>query len=350
LITPDWRALKAQVRIVYLDRDLVVAEKSAGLATVRYHGPDAPRVRASDEPPVLAEVLPPLIRAKEGVRARKGKPRPLRVVQRLDIGTSGLVVFARTPDAERELGNQFRKHSVQRSYVALVHGAVAAPRRIESFLIENRGDGLRGSLPGQGAGRRGRGKQAITHIKPLERIGAYTLVECRLETGRTHQIRIHLAEAGHPLCGESVYHRALFGEARADTSGAPRILLHAGELGFEHPRSKQQLRFTQPPPEDFLGFLAALRVARPIAERPAEGRRDPVRHARGTERAPASRRQRAKERDQERDRESKPPLDEVTAARPRAQAALKRASPQPALRRPASPQPATRRGRRPRRR
>jgi 23S rRNA pseudouridine1911/1915/1917 synthase len=236
------------IRIVYLDRDLVVAEKPAGLATVRYHGPDAPLGRAGGEPPVLAELLPPLIRRQEGARAQKGKPRPLRVVQRLDIGTSGLVVFARTAQAERELGTQFRKHSVQRSYLAVVLGDFSKSRRIDSLLVEDRGDGLRGS-------HSARGKRAVTHVKPLERFGGCTLIECRLETGRTHQIRIHLAEAGHPLCGETVYNRPRFGEAVPDPSGAPRIMLHAGELGFAHPRSGQRLHFTQAPPEDFQDFL-----------------------------------------------------------------------------------------------
>jgi 23S rRNA pseudouridine1911/1915/1917 synthase len=99
----------------------------------------------------------------------------------------------------------------------------------------------------------------VTHVRPLEHVGAYTLVECRLETGRTHQIRIHLAEAGHPLCGETLYHRPRFGQSPPDASGAPRIMLHAGELGFRHPRREAPMRFETPPPEEFTEFLEQVR-------------------------------------------------------------------------------------------
>jgi 23S rRNA pseudouridine1911/1915/1917 synthase len=280
---PDpWHALAETVRIIHLDHDLVVVEKPAGLATVRYEGPDAPpraRRRHGDEPPVLTELVPLLIASGERgsargrppggggkgkPRARRGRMRPVRVVQRLDLGTSGLVVFARTIAAERALGTQFRRHRVRRSYLALVRGDWPAPRRIESLLVENRGDGLRGSHPS-------RGKRAVTHVRPLERFGTLTLVECRLETGRTHQIRIHLAEAGHPLSGEQVYNRPRFGAPGPDPSGAPRLMLHAGELGFRHPRTGQHLQFTTPPPKEFLAFLERLREPRRTGppERPA---------------------------------------------------------------------------------
>jgi 23S rRNA pseudouridine1911/1915/1917 synthase len=268
---PDpWRALAETVRIIHLDHDLVVVEKPAGLATVPYEGPDAPRRprRRGGEPPVLAELVPLLIASHERAsargrpggkgkpRARQGRARPVRVVQRLDFGTSGLIVFARTIAAERALGAQFRRHSMLRSYLALARGDWPAPRRIESLLVENRGDGLRGSHPL-------RGKRAVTHVRPVERLGAYTLVECRLETGRTHQIRIHLAEAGYPLCGESLYHRPRFGAPDPDPSGAPRLMLHAGELGFRHPGSEQWLQFAMEPPEEFRAFLNSLRARRP---------------------------------------------------------------------------------------
>jgi 23S rRNA pseudouridine1911/1915/1917 synthase len=194
-------------------------------------------------------------------------------VHRLDRETSGLMVFARTVDAERHLGHQFRKHTVHRRYLAIVHGRIDKARTFDTHLVRDRGDGRRGSttLPNVG-------KRAITHIKPLEDLGDYTLIECRLETGRTHQIRIHLAEAGHMLCGEKVYHQqlggcrpskariaqsALTGPATRATppadSKAPRIMLHAAELGFEHPITGEPLLFKMEPPEDFGRFLTALR-------------------------------------------------------------------------------------------
>jgi 23S rRNA pseudouridine1911/1915/1917 synthase len=174
-------------------------------------------------------------------------------VHRLDRDTSGLLVFARSVAAERQLAQQFRKHATHRRYLAIARGNVAA-QTISTNLVRDRGDGRRGStkLPDVG-------KQAVTHVKPIERIGDYTLVECRLETGRTHQIRIHLAERGHPLCGEKVYHQPLFGEPMPDTSGAPRLALHAAELGFEHPVTGERLRFQMPLPTDLREWLGRLR-------------------------------------------------------------------------------------------
>src|SRR5207249_8278280 len=119
---------------------------------------------------------------------RGGGPRPrLRVVQRLDKETSGLIVFARTVDAERGLGRQFKAHTVTRRYLALVPGDVG-PQTIRSNLVRDRGDGRRGSGRASDAG-----KEAVTHLEVAERLPGHTLVRCRLETGRTHQIRIHLA-------------------------------------------------------------------------------------------------------------------------------------------------------------
>src|SRR5262249_47465942 len=157
-----------------------------------------------------------------------GRPRipvlpRLRVVQRLDKETSGLVVFARSVLAERGLGKQFHAHTVIRRYLAIIPGYLSA-RRIATRLVRDRGDGRRGStaLPGVG-------KVAVTHIEVLDRMPRHTLLSCRLETGRTHQIRVHLAELGHPICGEKVYQR------EPDKSGTPRLALHACELGFIHP-------------------------------------------------------------------------------------------------------------------
>ena len=108
----------------------------------------------------------------------------------------------------------FRKHDMHRVYHAIAQGRVEA-RTFDSSLVRDRGDRRRGStrLPKVG-------KRAVTHVRPLEYLDGYTLVECRLETGRTHQIRIHLAEAGHPLCGEKVYNKPLFGKPIVDRSGA----------------------------------------------------------------------------------------------------------------------------------
>ncbi|MBI3994232.1 MAG: RluA family pseudouridine synthase [Candidatus Lambdaproteobacteria bacterium] len=251
------------MRILHLEPGFVVVDKPAGLATV-LHPEERERLPRGAWPDTLERLLPPLIARAERQRGAQGRAgvkvqgavrvrmTPLRVVQRLDIGTSGVLVFARTRSAERALANQFRRHSVQRRYLAVVQGVLRQPRRVESLLVENRGDGLRGSHPS-------RGRRAVTHVTPQEALGDCTLIGCRLETGRTHQIRIHLAEAGLPLCGETLYNRPRFGEPVADCSGAPRIMLHAGELGFAHPDGGRPLSFNVPAPADFQAFVAGLR-------------------------------------------------------------------------------------------
>src|SRR5581483_9064916 len=95
-------------------------------------------------------------------------------------------------------------------------------------IAEDRGDGRRGSVPSGG-------KRAVTHVRVVEELGGFTLVECRLETGRTHQVRIHLSERGTPICGERIYDRPLHGAPFPDASAAPRLALHAAELSIEHP-------------------------------------------------------------------------------------------------------------------
>mgnify|MGYP000902521966 FL=1 len=241
-------AREDDVRIRYLDKHLAVVEKPAGMTTTR-HSEDYDRSpRQWQRQPTLDEVLPRVIAKMEKQGVRRVRP-----VHRLDRETSGLLVFARTAEAQDHLEQQFRVHSIRRRYLAIARGAVEA-QTIESRLVRDRGDGRRGSttLPNVG-------KHSMTHVQPLERIGDYTLVECRLETGRTHQIRIHLAESGHPLCGEKVYGQPLFRSGEPDRSGAPRLMLAAVELGFEHPITGESLQFETPMPADFKEFLRQLK-------------------------------------------------------------------------------------------
>jgi 23S rRNA pseudouridine1911/1915/1917 synthase len=131
------------------------------------------------------------------------------------------------------------------------------PGRIESQFVRDRGDGRRGS----GAD----GKRAVTHVAVLERFDGFTLVECRLETGRTHQVRIHLAEAGTPLCGEKVYDRPVNGKPVPDGSGATRPMLHAARLGIAHPETGERMTWESPPPGDFKELFDRLRKGeRPV--------------------------------------------------------------------------------------
>jgi 23S rRNA pseudouridine1911/1915/1917 synthase len=257
-------ALIDQIPLRHVDEHIVVVEKPTGISTVRH-----PLERDwLEERRLLVLTLDDLVMRQLGMRLprKKHDPRPrLRVVQRLDKETSGLVVFARTVEAERGLGMQFRKHTVTRRYLAVVHGKVAA-QTIRSVLVRDRGDGRRGSRPGlpssssRGAG--GDGKDAVTHIAVEEALPGYTLLSCRLETGRTHQIRIHLAEQGHPVCGERVYNRPFEGKPMVDESGAPRLALHAVELGFTHPITEEPMHWDMPPPDDLRAFLERLRKTR----------------------------------------------------------------------------------------
>jgi 23S rRNA pseudouridine1911/1915/1917 synthase len=235
----------------HLDEHVVVVEKPAGVNTVRHPA----ELEWSEQRRQLDPTLEDLTQWATAHRlncAPKELPR-LRIVHRLDKETSGLVVFARTALAERELGLQFKKHTVVRRYLAVVPGFLAA-RTIKSNLVPDRGDGRRGSttLPGVG-------KEAITHVAVEERLTGYSLLSCRLETGRTHQIRIHLSEAGHPVCGDKVYVRKPTGEVFEDRSGAPRLALHATELGFEHPVAGEHLHWTMPLPGDLQKFVERLR-------------------------------------------------------------------------------------------
>ena len=219
----------------HLDNEIVVVEKPSGVATVRHPSERSWPSERKALHPTLEDIVPRLI-AQQAGRHRKGPLPRLRIVHRLDKGTSGLLVFARTPTAESELGRQFHRHTVIRRYLAIVRGSIVA-QRIESTLVRDRGDGRRGSttLPSEG-------KVAVTHIEVVEPLPGYTLISCRLETGRTHQIRIHMAELGHAVCGETVYNRPLNEPPVADSSGAPRLALHATELGFIHPTTAE--RFT----------------------------------------------------------------------------------------------------------
>lgn len=224
-----------QPSLVHLDAHIVVAEKPPGVTTMR-HAEEAAEFGARGKrylPPTLADALPRLVGG------------PVRAVHRLDRDTSGLVVFARTPEAEASLGKQFRAHTVGRRYLALVRGRPAVGR-IESHLVRDRGDGRRGSGPPDAPGA----QRAVTQVRVVEELGPFTLVECRLETGRTHQVRIHLGEAGTPLCGEKLYDRPLHGAPLPDGSGAGRTALHAAYLGLTHPANGKSLEWESPLPED----------------------------------------------------------------------------------------------------
>jgi 23S rRNA pseudouridine1911/1915/1917 synthase len=237
-------ALRGSIPIVYADDAIVVVDKPAGLTTMR-HATEAAEFGSRGR-----RYLPPTLQDRLAVQFPGGS---LRAVHRIDRDTSGLVVFARTPDVERRLGNQFRAHTVTRRYLAIVRG-LPPEGKIESWFVADRGDGRRGSGPA------GTGQRAVTHVRVLESLGDCSLIECRLETGRTHQVRIHLGEAGAPLAGETLYDRPLHGSPAPDLSGAPRIALHAASLGFIHPVTEQPMDWESPLPDDLQCVLDRLRA------------------------------------------------------------------------------------------
>jgi len=224
------RADDLGAEILFDDPHLVVLNKKAGLSSVPFEGsePDSLQTRLEDH-----------------LRLR------LRVVQRLDKETSGVLLFAKTPQAEKNLAQQFRFHRLKRIYVAIVHGTPLS-QTFRSTLVPDRGDGLRGSLrPGIRAPREEQ-KEAITHVAPLVSLGESSWIRCELETGRTHQIRIHLSEAGHPLVGEKLYTRDYVGPRVQ----ARRTLLHAAHLSLLHPAYEGRVAsWSAPLPEDLRTFL-----------------------------------------------------------------------------------------------
>jgi len=173
------------------------------------------------------------------------------IVHRLDKDTSGLMVVARTAEAQTDLVRQLAARTVRREYLALVRGDVAKAATVDAPI--GRHPVHRTSMAVVE-----RGKAARTHVAPVERYGAATLVRCTLDTGRTHQIRVHLAAIGHPLVGDPVY-----GTRRASPGIPPfaRQALHAERLGFVHPLTRRPMSFAAPLPADFAALIESMRAA-----------------------------------------------------------------------------------------
>jgi 23S rRNA pseudouridine1911/1915/1917 synthase len=210
--------------VVFEDQDLVVVDKPAGLLAAPT--PESDRNN-------LASLLE---------RRHQHGPRIL-VVHRIDLETSGLMVFAKSAEANRVLSERFRTHELERAYQAVVAGAFP-------------GDLSRIDKPVGG-------RPALTHVAVRERFGARaTLLDCRLETGRTHQIRLHVLAVGHPVIGDGRY------GAPFPAAPAPRMALHATTLGFRHPLSGAPLAFTSPWPPDLAAWTERLRALPPPGPEP----------------------------------------------------------------------------------
>lgn len=189
------------------------------------------------------------------------------LVHRIDKDTSGLVVIAKTEDAMSDLAAQFKKHTVHRRYIALVWGNLEAE---EGTIIAHVGRHQRFRKIMTAYPDGDYGKEAITHYKVLERFNYVTLIELRLETGRTHQIRVHMKHMGHPLFGDTTYggdhivKGTVFNKYKQFVDNCfkilPRHALHAKELGFRHPVTKQQILFTSELPDDMQQVIEKWRV------------------------------------------------------------------------------------------
>jgi 23S rRNA pseudouridine1911/1915/1917 synthase len=230
------------LRVVHEDRDVLVIDKPAGL--VVHPGAGNPRHTLQNAllgyDPTLA-VLP-----------RAG------LIHRLDKDTSGLLVVARSPQAQTSLSRQLEARSMSREYLAACVGVMTGGGTVDEPIGRHRGDRLRMAI-------RVSGRPAVTHYRVLERFRAHTFLSVKLETGRTHQIRLHLSHIKYPIVGDPVY-GGRFGLPRGASAdlaqalrGFKRQALHAATLGFEHPRTGKGLTFQAPVPADFAQLLAILR-------------------------------------------------------------------------------------------
>jgi 23S rRNA pseudouridine1911/1915/1917 synthase len=184
------------------------------------------------------------------------------IVHRLDKDTSGLLVVAKTLAAQTDLVRQLQARTVRRHYLALVHGEVAAPGSVDAPIGRHPVQRTKMAIVSRGVTggnpRGSTGRDARTHYAPRERFAAATLVECRLETGRTHQIRVHMTSIGHPLVGDPVYGKRKSVDARLDAFS--RQALHAWQLALVHPATGAETSWESPLPADFATLLASLRA------------------------------------------------------------------------------------------
>ena len=224
--------------IVYEDADVVVVNKPKGMvvhpAPGHYEG-------------TLVNAL--MFHCKDSLSGINGMLRP-GIVHRIDKDTTGLIIACKNDAAHNKIAEQLAVHSITRRYIALCWGNIREDElTVDQPIARAQSDRKKMAIATSGTGRR-----AVTHVRVLERFGSATLVECRLETGRTHQIRVHMAFLQHPLVGDPVYGR------KKDLYTANGQYLHAAVLGFVHPRTGQYLEFQAPLPDYFEQALERFRI------------------------------------------------------------------------------------------
>ena len=249
---PPLRAVAEEIplNVVYEDDDLAVVNKPAGMMVHAGAG-------ATDDERNRGTLVNALLHRFGALSGVGGELRP-GIVHRLDKETSGLIVVAKNDTSHRKLGAEFSGRRVKKTYIALVHGSLKDDHGTISSPISR--DAIRRIRM---TTRRSGGREAVTKYAVERRIqsdfGKFTLVKVKIETGRTHQIRVHMASLGHPVAGDTLYGAPR--EIRAKSGAVillPRNFLHSAELQFEHPRSGEVLSFSSPVPEPLTEFLQRL--------------------------------------------------------------------------------------------
>jgi 23S rRNA pseudouridine1911/1915/1917 synthase len=237
-------AQQIDLKIAYEDEYLIVIDKPAGMVV---------HPAAGNFDGTLVNAL--LHHCAGQLSGIGGVARP-GIVHRIDKDTSGLLVVAKSDRAHEGLARQFKDHSIDRRYLALVNGVPMPPAgKVDQWI--GRSDADRKKMAVQ---REGRGKHAVTHYRTIKLLDRAALIECRLETGRTHQVRVHMAHIGHPLLGDPVYSRGGPHKALLAQLGFRRQALHAAHLGFIHPVTSKAVSFESPITDDMQQLFSHLCV------------------------------------------------------------------------------------------
>jgi 23S rRNA pseudouridine1911/1915/1917 synthase len=227
---------KMDLDIVYEDEQLLVVNKPKELVVHPAHG--------NETGTLVNGLLDHILESASALSSINGDIRP-GIVHRIDKNTSGLLVIAKTDAAHKKLSEQLAAHEMTRAYVALVSSGFKEEEGVINASIgRDPKDRKKQKVINSPSS-----KNAVTHYKVLEHLGQASYIECRLETGRTHQIRVHMAHIGHPILGDNLY----------GSSKGKGQYLHAKTIGFVHPTTEQYIEFSVPPPEDFAKMLERLR-------------------------------------------------------------------------------------------